>query len=191
MVKPKGGASLAAAVLAVGSAERLVLTVECVAGPEAYQIFDMNKEPKDYADDEELLQVLGFTGAYPSKEPSLENWRQSFVSELHAPLATMVPPELYAAWKAEFATMPTLAPHAMRQFLRPISSSACERIFSYLTHMDRADRSGTKKETLHLLILLRGNSEILDKLVQEAYAARLNADTGNKSKRARNNPPAP
>ena len=106
-------------------------------------------------------------------------------------LTTMVPPELYAAWKAEFATMPTLAPHAMRQFLRPISSSACERIFSYLTHMDRADRSGTKKETLHLLILLRGNSEILDKLVQEAYAARLNADTGNKSKRARNNPPAP
>jgi len=97
------------------------------------------------------------------------------VSEWRAPTATMAPPEVYAAWKARLATMPTLAPHAMRQFSRPISSAACERVFSYLTHMDRADRNGMKKETLRLLLFLRGNNEILDELVLEANEARINA----------------
>lgn len=64
--------SLVAAILAVGSAEGLVLTVECVAGPEASQIFVINKEPMDYADDEELLRVLAFTGAYPTTETVLD-----------------------------------------------------------------------------------------------------------------------
>ena len=182
-VKPKLEASLAAAVLAVDSAEGLVKTEECVAGLEASQIFDMNKEPKDYAHDEKLLDVLCFTGAYPSTETVLDEWRQ-YVSQWRAPPTTMTPSEVYAAWEAKIDTMPTLAPHAMRQFSRPISSAACERVFSYLTHMDRSDRNCMKKETLRVLLFLRGNNEILDELVREANEARLSAGI-QAAKRAR------
>ena len=97
------------------------------------------------------------------------------MSEWRAPPTTMAPPEVYAAWEAKLDTMPTLEPHAMRQFSRPISSAACERVFSYLTHMDRSDRNCMKKETLRLLLFLRGNNEILDELVREANETRLNA----------------
>jgi hypothetical protein len=172
-VKPKLEATLAAAVLLVDSAEGLVKTEECVSGLEASQIFDINKQPKDCDDDAELLEVLCFTGAYPSTETVLDEWRK-YVSEWRAPPTTMSPPEVYAAWKAKLDTMPTLAPHAMRQFSRPISAAACERVFSYLTHMDRSDRSCMKKETLRLLLFLHGNHEVLSKLVSEANDARIN-----------------
>ena len=80
--------------------------------------------------------------------------------------------------------MPALAPYAMRQFSRPISSAACERVISFLEHMDRSDRRQMKKETLRLLLFLRGNQDILDQLVQEVNAARVDAEvTGNKRRR--------
>ena len=41
-----------------------------------------------------------------------------------------------------------------------------------------------KKETLRLLLFLRGNQDILDQLVQEVNAARVDAEvTGNKRRR--------
>ena len=58
----------------VHSAEGLVKTEECVSGLEASQIFDMNKEPKDYDDDDELLEVLCFTGASPYTAAMLDEW---------------------------------------------------------------------------------------------------------------------
>ena len=82
------------------------------------------------------------------------------MSEWRAPPTTMSQPEVYAAWKAKLDTKTTLAPYAMRQFSRPISAAACERVFSSLTHMDRSDRSCMKKETLRLLLFLHGNHEV-------------------------------
>ena len=182
-VEPKLAAALAAAVLAVDGAAGLVKTEECVSGLEASQVFDMNKQPQDIANDAELLAHLNFTGNYPLTENVLDEWRE-YVADWRAPSVTMSPTEVYAAWKAKLANMPALAPHAMRQFSRPISSAACERVFSFLEHMDRSDRRQMKKETLRLLLFLRGNQDILDQLVQEVNAARVDTEvTGNKRRR--------
>jgi len=182
-VEPKLRAALAAAVLAVDDAAGLVKTEECVSGLEASQVFDMNKQPKDIVNDEELLKHLDFTGNYPATENVVHEWRE-YIRDWRAPPAVMSPTEVYAAWKAKVASMPTLAPHAMRQFSRPISSAACERVFSFLEHMDRSDRRRMKKETLRLLLFLRGNQEILNQLVEEVNAARVAEDVGN-AKRSR------
>ena len=168
---------------AVDGAAGLVKTEECVSGLEASQVFDMNKQPQDIANDAELLAHLNFTGNYPLTENVLDEWRE-YVADWRAPSVTMSPTEVYAAWKAKLANMPALAPHAMRQFSRPISSAACERVFSFLEHMDRSDRRQMKKETLRLLLFLRGNQDILDQLVQEVNAARVDTEvTGNKRRR--------
>ena len=182
-MEPKLRAALAAAVLAVDDAAGLVKTEECVSGLEASQVFDMNKQPKDIVNDEELLKHLDFTGNYPATENVVHEWRE-YIRDWRAPPAVMSPTEVYAAWKAKVASMPTLAPHAMRQFSRPISSAACERVFSFLEHMDRSDRRRMKKETLRLLLFLRGNQEILNQLVEEVNAARVAEDVRN-AKRSR------
>jgi hypothetical protein len=185
-VQPKLEAALAAAVLAVDEAAGLVKTEECVSGLEESQVFDMNKQPRDFGVDDEVLKHLAFTGNYPATENVVEEWRE-YVCHWRAPPAVMSPTDVYAAWKAKVASMPTLAPHAMRQFSRPISSAACERVFSFLEHMDRSDRRRMKKETLRLLLFLRGNQEILNQLVEEVNAARVGAEVGeNRAKRARN-----
>ena len=69
--------------------------------------------------------------------------------------------------------MGPLAKVATRALLRPLSAAACERIFSYLTQMDAADRSLTSKETLRLELFLRGNWEILEELRAEWHADKL------------------
>ncbi len=56
----------------------------------------MNNQSKDYDDDAELLEILCFTGAYPSTETVLDEWRK-YVLEWRAPPTTMSPPEVYAA----------------------------------------------------------------------------------------------
>ena len=175
-LKPKLEAALAAAAEAVEAAAGLVKTEECIAGLEASQIFDVNKQPLDIAVDGELLEHLCFKGAYPATETVVENWRE-YVADWRAPPKQMSPFEVYSFWKSKLGTMPALARHAMLMFSRPISSAACERVFSYLTHMDSSDRSRMQKDTLRHLLFLRGNHEIFDLLVMEANHARVNAET--------------
>lgn len=62
---------------------------------------------------------------------------------------------------------------ATRALLRPLSASACERIFSYLTQMDAADRSLTSKATLRMELYLRGNWKILEQLRDEWHTEKL------------------
>jgi len=175
-LKPKLEAALAAAAEAVEAAAGLVKTEECIAGLEASQIFDVSKKPLDIADDSELLEHLCFKGAYPATEAVVENWRE-YVLDWHAPPKQMSPFEVYSFWKSKLGTMPILARHAILIFSRPVSSATCERVFSYLTHMDSSDRSRMQKDTLRHLLFLRGNHEIFDLLVMEANHARVNAET--------------
>ena len=184
-LQPKLEAALAAAVLAVDGAAGLVKTEECVTGLESSQIFDMNRKSKDIEDDGKLLEYLCFTGGFAAADDVLEEWRE-YVKDWRAPAATMKPAEVYAAWQAKVESMPRLAPHAMRQFSRPISSAACERVFSYLEDMDSSDRRRMQKKLLRDLLFLRGNHEVLDQLVREENGARLQAVVdSNNGKRAR------
>ena len=61
----------------------------------------------------------------------------------------------------------------MRSFSRPVSSACCERIFSYLEHMDASDRQTTGKATLQRLLFLRGNWRLLAQMTEEEYARRV------------------
>ena len=179
-LKPKLEAALAAAAEAVEEAAGLVKTEECIAGLEASQIFDVNKQPLDIDDDGRLLEHLCFKGAYPATETVVENWRE-YVADWRAPPKQMSPFEVYAFWKGKLGNMPTLARHAMLMFSRPMSSAACERVFSYLTHMDSSDRRNMKKDTLRHLLFLRGNHEIFDLLVREKNEVRLREEAqGNR-----------
>ena len=172
---PKLQSALAAAVLAVDEAAGLVKTEECVSGLEASQVFDMNIKPKDFADDQDLLRHLSFTRPYPFTETVVEEWR-TYASAWHAPPVRMSPTEVYEGWKALHTDMPTLAQHAMRQFSRPISSAACERVFSYMEHMDKPDRRRMKKDTLRTLLFLRGNQGVLENLLEEANLGRIDSE---------------
>ena len=58
----------------------------------------------------------------------------------------------------------------MRVCSRPTSSACCERIFSYLEHMDSSDRSNMSKDLLRDLLFLRGNHVTVRDLVDEASA---------------------
>ena len=76
-----------------------------------------------------------------------------------------------------------IAKYAWYHLLRPISSAAAERIFSYLTHMDTSRRRRMKKTLLALNLYVRGNWRIKNMLVAEAAqrlraASALAAETG-------------
>lgn len=60
--------------------------------------------------------------------------------------------------------------HALRMSVRPLSSASCERVFSYLTDMDDAQRRNMGKELLRMLLFLRGNYGIVAMLAAEKAA---------------------
>jgi hypothetical protein len=172
-LEPKLRAILAEASKAVAEAAGLEKAEECIDGLKWSQVFDMNKKPLSYSDDEALLQHLRYAhDAFPVVDDVLAHWRK-YVLQWRAPASTMSPPEVYAAWKAKLGVWPHLAKHAMRCFSRPISSAACERIFSYLEDMDRSDRARMESKTLARLLFLRGNWEIFEELVQQENAANI------------------
>ena len=182
-LQPKLEAALAAAVLAVDGAAGLLKTEECVTGLAGSQVFDMNKRPTTFDDDSKLLQYLGFKGHYPTTEHVVAQWRE-YVGDWRQPAEPMSPTVVYAAWQGKLDSMPELARHAMREFSRPISAAACERVFSYLEHMDRSDRRRMQKELLRNNLFLHGNHEIMAQLLEEANAARVLQDAAS-AKRAR------
>ena len=85
------------------------------------------------------------------------------------------PRQVFAFWK-DYASGPNdalaaLGRVALMRFSRPISSACCERIFSYLTHMDASDRQTMGKETLARLLFLRGNWRLVHQMLDEMHAA--------------------
>ncbi len=83
--------------------------------------------------------------------------------------------DAYAYWKLllDDDLMKDLASHARDQLLRPLSSAVCERVFSYLTQLDTAQRRRMKPALLKLLLFIRANWHIIESLMgDEADAIR-------------------
>ena len=66
--------------------------------------------------------------------------------------------------------MGTLARHAVGELMRPLSSAACERVFSYLTQMDSFNSRNSGAVALQQELFLRGNNEALSALRDEWFA---------------------
>ena len=104
------------------------------------------------------------------------------------PAQHLPPKEVYARWKARAEdpnpSLAALGQYAQVQLLRPMSAASCERIFSYLSHMDAPDRMTMMPVTLQGSLFLRGNWGILHQMVEEDYALEVGAAAGVKRRRA-------
>ena len=81
---------------------------------------------------------------------------ESYVAAWKKPAELLNPRAVCAFWRA-YADglnpgLSALRKLAIKDFSRPISSACCERIFSYLTHMDTSDRQTMSKELLTRLL---------------------------------------
>jgi len=172
--------SVKKAAVAVAESAGLVKLLECVAGLETASVFDLNKRPKDCASDEALLKHIGFTAksghfVLRDREAIIDGWR-AHVSTWEAPAEPISPRESYKRWEAAAADAsleePTrvLAAHAAKMSMRPISSACNERVFSFLTQMDTAQRNNMGKKTLATLLFVRGNHHIIDLLTKNKAA---------------------
>lgn len=115
-------------IQAIEEAEGLQKTLECLQGLEASQVFDVNKQPKNYPIDGDLLKHIG--GITHSQATLLMSEWRTYVSEWKQP-EKLKPADVYKYWFNKRDEWKVLAPHAMRMFSRPISAAACERVFSY------------------------------------------------------------
>lgn len=95
--------------------------------------------------------------------------------EWKKPASALSPTAVCAFWRAHVngahASLRALGKLALKEFSRPISSACCERIFSYLTHMDANDRQTMGKDLLAMLLFLRGNWQLVQTMVAEEHAA--------------------
>jgi len=173
-------AALTAACKAVRDAQGLKKMEECVGGLELSQHFDTNKKPGVGGVGDTDVAVLAHLGVpdHPLGERDLliSGWR-AYVKHWVKPPQTLAPPAVFEFWK-EYSQRDTpglaaLGRLAMRSFSRPVSSACCERIFSYLEHMDAADRATMGKALLEKLLFLRGNWRLITQMTEEEYARRV------------------
>ena len=175
-------AALTSACKAVRDARGLKKMEECVGGLEVSQHFDTNKKPgvgREGDTDVAILAHLGVPG-HPLGERDLliAGWR-AYVKHWVKPPKTLPPPAVFEYWKdcsqRDSPGMAALGRLAMRSFSRPVSSACCERIFSYLEHMDASDRQTMGKPTLERILFLRGNWRLVTQMIEEEYARRVGA----------------
>ena len=94
------------------------------------------------------------------------------------------PAAVYDYWTALSASCPELGRVALHHWLTPVSSCSVERIFSFLTAMDVANRQRMDKQTLYNTLFLRGNQHIVDLLLQRGADAVMPSASGLSAKRA-------
>jgi hypothetical protein len=171
--------SLVAACKAVDACAGLVKLEECVRGLELSQRFNCNEQPVVLAADNEILAHIGCPDASLHLAIQLCAGYRSYVDNWQKPGTPLEPRQVFAFWKAYAAgpnpSLAALGKVAMRMYSRPISSACCERIFSYLTHMDVSDRQTMGKDTLAMLLFLRGNWRLLHEMIDEQHAANVAA----------------
>jgi hypothetical protein len=148
----------------------------------------MNNQPPQLASDDDILRHLGITAAsFDFRTLCIEGWR-AYVGAWRQPAQLLSPKEVYARWKTRAANanagVATLARLALVQLLRPISAASCERIFSFLTHMDSADRIAMNSDTLQRTLFLRGNWRLLHQMVEIDYSAGVTMRTNAERERA-------
>jgi hypothetical protein len=129
------------------------------------------KPPKPSSDDSKLLHYIGGVD-HRHADLLLEQWRE-YVSEWEK--TKLSPAKVYKYWEEKSEHWEILGPHAMREFSRPVSSAACERVFSLLEGMNREDRCKMQAPTLAKLLFLRGNADIMRAALKDANALRMKA----------------
>ena len=161
-------------IVAIEKAEGLQKTLECLAGLENSQVFDVNREPKTFSSDRELLNHIG--GAdHSHAETLMSQWRK-YCKEWKMKKNVLSPVDVYSYWEGKRDDWNILAPYAMRMFSRPVSSAACERIFSFMEGMNRKDRCNMEALTLQKVLFVRGNSKTMKSLLQDENASRIQAE---------------
>ena len=182
-------AGLTAACKAVRDAHGLKKMEECVGGLEVSQHFDTNKKPGVGGEEHTDVAILAHLGVpdHPLDERDhlIAGWR-AYVKHWVKPPQTLPPPAVFEFWK-EYSQRDTpglaaLGRLAMMSFSRPVSSACCERIFSYLEHMDASDRQTTGKATLQRLLFLRGNWRLLTQMTEEEYARRVDTQAQSRKR---------
>jgi hypothetical protein len=168
-------ACLVRACKAVDACAGLKKLEECVAALEVSQIFDCNQCPQHIDRDADILAHLGASQVhFLIATPLIAGWR-SYVAAWKKPAEPLNPRAVCAFWRAYAsgpnASLSALGRLAIKEFSRPISSACCERIFSYLTHMDTSDRQTMSKELLTRLLFLRGNWRLVQDMVAEERSA--------------------
>lgn len=82
---------------------------------------------------------------------------------------------VYAYWQQLATTAPELAKLAMYHWCKPMSSAACERVYSHLTNIDSDRRQNMTWPILHDVLFLRANWRVVCEVVDEHVAVRLKA----------------
>jgi hypothetical protein len=147
---------------------------ECVSALELSQRFDINVEPPRLASEDAILAHLGaYKADFHVAAQLVAGW-QSYVKTWKKPAAPLPPSAVCAFWRVHAGgadgSLRELGKLAIREFCRPISSACCERIFSYLTHMDASDRQTMGKDLLATLLFLRGNWRLVHLMMEERCA---------------------
>jgi hypothetical protein len=179
-------AQLKKAAAAVHNCEGLKKLNECLDGLELSQRFNLNNKPTSFDNDNDILRHLGLESNFPRRLLFIAGWR-AHVAAWRKPAQHLPPEEVYARWKARAEdpnpSLAALGLYAQVQLLRPMSAASCERIFSYLSHMDAPDRMTMMPVTLQGSLLLRGNWGILHQMVEEDHAMEVGAAAGVKRRR--------
>jgi len=176
-------ATLDKAVAAVRACDGLPKAKECIAAIAVSESFMLHTRPLPLPAD--TTKAMDFLGVPLDKRTSASYWTSVRTSwETHvdtflwdsagAKESSVV--HAYKHWKALKARDPSfrhLADLAMRHLLRPLSSAVCERVFSFLTKLDTAQRRTMSANTLEMLLFVRANWHIIEELVKrEADAIR-------------------
>ena len=102
----------------------------------------------------------------------MEQWRE-YLSEWERMKLSLA--EVYKYWEKKSEQWNILGPHAMREFSRPGSPAACERVFSLLEGLNREARCKMQGPTLAKLLFLRRNADIMRSSLKDANARRIQA----------------
>jgi len=138
---------------------------ECVQALEFSQKFDCNMLPPTLKSDTAILKHIGQADASVAVSGLLVAGWKAYVESWAKPAEVLKPRAVCAFWQSfidgDNLSLRALGKLALKEFSRPISSACCERIFSYLTHMDVSDRATMKRETMGMLLFIRGNWKLV------------------------------
>jgi hypothetical protein len=136
--------------------------------------FMLGKKPDELPEDDALMYAfLGVPAglrsfAYPTRiRAAWAAHRGRWTKEAHGSMTPVQVHDYYKDCASAEATaaLGTLARHHL---LRPLSATPCERVFSFLTEMDRPNRRNAGRPLIINSLKLRGNKEVVAELVAAA-----------------------
>ena len=174
-------ATLSAAMTRVDECAGIDKARACIAELSRSERFMLNKCPPELPNDNaEACIFLGFPSTLPIAQVTrlrtawgahrsnwIAQWGKPRTDGKKASDLTLRDASLY--WKSllEDNHMKDLAATARDELLRPFSSAVCERVFSYLTQLDSAQRRRMKPALLRDLLFIRANWHIVEELLRE------------------------